>query len=368
MTVGLNFEMNREEKYLVAIIVPVYNSGKYLKEAFESVQKQTIGFEKIQLIFVDDCSSDDSYKMICAWSEKYPNVFSFQTPEQSGSASLPRNIGLENVRADYLMFLDSDDLLMPDAVEFMYDSITSRDVDLFDAAFKETGKNKTADTRYVHCREGVYDSVKDAKEFFKICHPIVTKIYRNSIIKENHIKFDTDLRNGEDSHFIFSYLLKTTVILHSNKIVYEYRIRDDSVSHNKDDSYFDGISKSCDRIRELLKDTPLTEYYDCFIEAVVVSNTDVLCDSADLSDSQCRDVLMRWYNYYVYMTEKRITTNTPIGKILLEDADRDDIRSFENDFFAIRDIYKERRNIILSFTGSRGWQLITKINRILGRN
>ena len=128
-----------EKEYMVSLIVPVHNAERFLPETLKSVKNQSIGFENIQLILVDDCSEDRSCSLIKGWADKYPNILALQTPYCSGSASMPRNMGLDTAEADYIMFLDADDVLRPNAVELLYRLITTHDVDLADAAFKELG-------------------------------------------------------------------------------------------------------------------------------------------------------------------------------------------------------------------------------------
>ena len=77
--------------YKVSVIIPVYNAEKYLKNAIESVINQTIGFENIELILVDDNSTDESPKIILDYSEKYENIVSFLSNENHGLPGFGRN-------------------------------------------------------------------------------------------------------------------------------------------------------------------------------------------------------------------------------------------------------------------------------------
>ena len=70
---------------------------------------QTLGFENIELILVDDNSNDDSKQIISELVRKYSNIKPIFLTENSGNASYPRNVGIENATAEYLLFMDSDD-------------------------------------------------------------------------------------------------------------------------------------------------------------------------------------------------------------------------------------------------------------------
>ena len=83
--------------YKISIIIPIYNAQDTLKIAINSVINQTIGFENIELILVDDKSTDKSKDIINNYSNKYDNVKSIFLKENNGSPSKPRNIGIDNV-------------------------------------------------------------------------------------------------------------------------------------------------------------------------------------------------------------------------------------------------------------------------------
>ena len=85
--------------YKISIIIPVFNVEDTLKNAFDSIKSQTIGFENLEVIFVDDKSTDDSLKIIKEFSKKYNNVKSICLNKNSGFAGKPRNVGIENATA-----------------------------------------------------------------------------------------------------------------------------------------------------------------------------------------------------------------------------------------------------------------------------
>lgn len=350
--------------YKVSIIVPVYNAEKYLPEAFESVKKQTIGFENIQLIMIDDRSGDGSFGLIKAWAEQYDNVTALQTPAGSGSASMPRNMGLDVAEADYIMFLDADDRLEPCAVELLYGLITTRCVDLADAAFGEMSRKVALDKRYLDRREGLYSIVEDADEFFPISHPLWTKIYKRSIIEDNGLRFDTKLRNGEDSLFIYEYLKHAENAWHTNELVYEYRIRESSVSHNVNKTYFSWHAAACDAIKSVLVGSDRFVYYGHFVEEVAIASVDILCDTQSMDESDCKEILKLFYGHIKHIADNGLDEKVPIGKILARDAGRDDYESYVEDFFAMRGLYRQRRDELDNIFNSRGWKLVSKLGKI----
>lgn len=97
-----------------SVIMPVYNAEKYLEKSLLSVRKQT--FSDIEIIAVDDCSRDSSAEIIQRMSKEDTRIRLIRQTENQGAAAA-RNIGIKEARADYIAFLDSDDLWMPEKLE-----------------------------------------------------------------------------------------------------------------------------------------------------------------------------------------------------------------------------------------------------------
>ena len=113
--------------YKISVITPVYNAESSLKNAIDSIINQTIGFENIEFILVDDKSTDSSRSIILEYVDKYDNIKAIFLDENTGSPSGPRNIGIENVTAPYFMFLDNDDSYSKNYCEVMHKKISSNE-------------------------------------------------------------------------------------------------------------------------------------------------------------------------------------------------------------------------------------------------
>lgn len=361
--------MNSKGEYLVSIITPIYNSRKYLKEAFVSVKRQTIGFKNIELILVDDGSDDGSFKLIEGWAAKYPNVKAYRLPENSGSASGPRNVALGAATSDYIMFLDSDDTYERGAVEYLYGEITRRDVDIVSGAYGNLVgvRRNELDEIYEKKREGYYDFRADMREWLEISHPFTTKIFKTEIIQKHNLRFDTELRNGEDTLFILEYMKYTQKAWHQNQLIYNYRMRENSVSSRYEKRYFTGLLKTYQKIKDALAKTDVFAMYDIVIETTASAYMDKLCDSDGLTDSEYIEILALWKPILKYVGDNGMLTDTAIGTILVDDAKRDDFDAMKFHFFAMRPIYKLRKAQLDDIFNSRAWKLIAAINRILGR-
>ncbi len=104
----------------ISIIVPAHNAEKTICRAVDSVLAQTYPINRMELVLVDDCSSDGTWKLLRGYAEAHPNhVKLARTATQSGSPASPRNRGLSEAQGEYVLFLDADDWLGPEAVERM---------------------------------------------------------------------------------------------------------------------------------------------------------------------------------------------------------------------------------------------------------
>ena len=107
----------------ISIIIPCYNVEKYLMRCFLSLKNQTIGIENLELIFVDDASTDDTWDIIQKIENKYSqNVIAVHCDE-NGRQGRARNIGMTYATAEYIGFVDSDDWVEPNMFEILLDEM-----------------------------------------------------------------------------------------------------------------------------------------------------------------------------------------------------------------------------------------------------
>ena len=108
-----NFTLETSERIVkkpkVSVVIANYNNGPYLSKMLDSLIYQTIGLEKLQILFVDDKSTDNSSEIILDYLEKYSSIEYYQFDENTGGAHGPRNLGLQYIRGEYVVILDADD-------------------------------------------------------------------------------------------------------------------------------------------------------------------------------------------------------------------------------------------------------------------
>ena len=285
----------------VSVIMPVYNSSKYLNSSIESIQKQTL--KDIEIICVDDGSTDDSLDILFDLNNEYGNIkVVFQENLGPGMA---RNTGIKNACGEYIAFLDSDDIFLDDfALETMYDEGKSNDFNLVCANLKWIHQNYTVDTHYdfVNSRF-TYFYKKDVlkSEDYGIPFAFYRNLFKRSFLEENDIVFP-DLRFGEDPVFMVNVLVNIDEFLALPLDLYGYNhsmgggVNEKITNYEKKFAYI----KHFKDIFDILKANELNSIFSIYkIEFI-----DYLIYSNNIHDREIKDIIKNLFkNYQDYFNE-----------------------------------------------------------------
>ena len=207
-------------KKKVTVIIPVYNCKEYLDECFKSVESQTIGKENIEVIIVNDGSTDGSKDIIEQYCKK--NNWIVINQENHG-LSYSRNVGIDNATTDFICFLDSDDYIAKNAIEVLYNNIINQNADIVvgkTIAFDSKGFYKYYTDKILEKNRMVtYNQERKIIEIVSAC----AKIYKKDILINN--KFIVGIKH-EDIYFTFKLFLNNTKVLLLNNDVYFRRYRE----------------------------------------------------------------------------------------------------------------------------------------------
>ena len=205
--------------FTFSIIMAVYNSQDFLGEAIESVLNQDLDFNShVQLILVDDGSSDGSYEICSNYQERFPENIVLLKKDNGGPGSA-RNLGLDHADGVYVNFLDSDDKLSSNALSEVLKFFKNHDTDLISIPIEYIGK-KTGN-HYMNYRFGE-TRIIDLNETFD-CPQLsasTTFIRREAI---GDLKFNENLLNGEDLLFVNQIMLNKMNYGVLNTATYYYR-------------------------------------------------------------------------------------------------------------------------------------------------
>ena len=211
--------------YKVSVIVPVYNVEHLLPKCVDSLVAQTL--EGVQIILVDDGSTDHSGEIALEYAKKYENIEVY-CKENGGSASA-RNVGLAHAQGEYVGFVDSDDWVEPDMYERLYSVGVQNDVDI---VFARTFEDETPGAYdYIFPRGGFYDRNDMEKAIFPYLMPSLVdgrflsirwanclRLYKRKIISENKIVFYSNSRRCEDFAFNFECTIHSKSYYYYNEV------------------------------------------------------------------------------------------------------------------------------------------------------
>lgn len=209
----------------ISVIVPIYNTEHYLRECLDSLVNQT--FESLEIILIDDGSTDNSGKIANQYSKHYPNVHVHHKINQG--QSIARNYGLNFVKGEYVIFLDSDDYVPLDAYEKLYNLSIKYDHDIVLGDFmKATRKGKHKTKLYLEVfPENMGDmSNTHIKYYPKLVWDtgIGNRLYKKSFLDKHSLRF---LEGVLYEDLLFSikahYLAESVGLL--NEVVYYWRTR-----------------------------------------------------------------------------------------------------------------------------------------------
>ena len=191
-----------KEKILISIVVPVYNVEAYVAECLDSLCAQT--YEDIEILLVDDGSSDRSGEICDSYAQKDERIRVFHTVNSGVSEA--RNRGIEEAEGDYLVFVDSDDKIHPQLLKCYIECLDSNCVLLCGMTETES-ELKQMKVDDLEQRIQVYDLKHFAKIYAEnLINSPVNKLYRLDILRKYKIRFPEGMNMGEDLLFNLDYL------------------------------------------------------------------------------------------------------------------------------------------------------------------
>lgn len=191
----------------ISIIIPIYNAEKYLRLCIESILSQQ--FEDFELLLINDGSRDGSLEICNEYAAKDGRIKVFDKP--NGGVSSARNLGLDNASGEYVMFVDSDDRLAPDALNLFLPYMPDYDF----VKMNVFAHNRDGSTQKLHLVD-----TKDKKKAMELSITIsiivapFSAIFRRTLFEKYNIRFDPALQLGED------WLVSTQLLYHADKFVF----------------------------------------------------------------------------------------------------------------------------------------------------
>ena len=235
---------------LVSIIVPVYGTEQYLPSCIDSLCSQT--YSNIEIILVDDQSPDRCSEICDSYSKKDDRILVIHQKNKGVSGA--RNTGLDHAVGEYIMFVDSDDKLLSDAVKVLIEDALIYDADIVSATsilFNDGHSLCVSDDGKVtihNDEEPLLLSLNGERS----TESVWAKLFKSSFI--NNIRFKEGKNINEDGFFIFQCCLNKPVYVQHNVPIYIYNVRVNSASRQVFSEEFLSMLYFCNEKEELIKD------------------------------------------------------------------------------------------------------------------
>ncbi len=284
----------------VSVIIPAYNAEKYLRECLDSVLNQT--YKNVELIIVNDGSQDGTKDILEEYKSRYSNVQVIHT--ENGGVSRARNIGLEHADSDYIMFLDSDDLLVSNAIEILLFDLKDNVADIA-CGLMNSGVSNGA----ISCNEtktAVWkgtEAIEKALEDNPYTYSSCAKLFKRQVLDK--VRFIEGRKIHEDSYFVFCTLMNQPTVVVRDVYIYKYRPNENSASHAAfSEKYFDILYFAEEKRKAIEENYP--QFLDKAKNMLVKSNIAMLQCLLNTNDKKykkdikaCIQMVKRYKKYFI---------------------------------------------------------------------
>ena len=214
---------------LISIIIPCYNAVPYIDRCFASIAAQTIGLDKLEVILVDDCSTDNTWEKLTAIEAAYPESVMIIHCDENGHLGRARNIGMEYASAPYIGFIDADDWSEPDMYEKLYQKMTKHHCDIVMCRnWRDYGySNQTLEPKSTGEQDRLFeiDSIEKRKTFL-VCFSMGAfawdKLYTRDFLIQNRVFFPEELAYEDHFFATLLYLYAKRVYMLEERLYHYY--------------------------------------------------------------------------------------------------------------------------------------------------
>lgn len=218
-----------------SLIIPVYNAEATLRRCLDSILLQA--FEDYELLLINDGSTDGSDAICREYAATFPRIK--YLAKENGGVSSARNLGLEQAKGEYILFVDSDDYVSGDYFSTINDNVENSGPDLLMFGYRNFGSRSAA------WSTGEFVETEEERVAQKIAYAmrryllssLWSKAFKREIIRQHGLRFDNDLSIGEDQLFVFGYAMHINSVISINDFLYNEDISDGSSLSRKRRDY-----------------------------------------------------------------------------------------------------------------------------------
>lgn len=210
----------------ISIIIPVYNTSKFLTTCIESILSQS--YLDYEVILIDDGSTDNSGSICDSFLKKDTRVRVYHKP--NGGVDSARNLGIEKAKGKYLYFVDSDDMLLPNCLQTLVEGFEKApDIDLVIGGYYYSRNGIVEADKHRKIQETIFSRDEAMEE---LMHPVRfplgmpwTNLFKTSIIRNNNLTYNADIHTIDDRVFMVSYMCNMSgKVFHTTTPIYIYNL------------------------------------------------------------------------------------------------------------------------------------------------
>lgn len=293
----------------LSIIIPMYNSSKYLHELFSTLS--SFDPEYTEIIIIDDGSNDDTFAECIKFKNGKENVSVYH--HENNGVSFSRNFGIDKAKGKYIMFLDSDDLL-ENKWEEVLKIILCKNWDEDMLIFSNSCVDHYPD------KKDLIDSIVGISTKYSDCYLQTpwSKIYNRDFLKENSILFNKKVIHGEDALFNIECIIYSKKVKMINNSFYKYRINNGSVTHNYNQYFLNSNVIYLNELALMLKKSNLfdNETIDEYIAYSYQNSIYILVGkiSKIKSLAEAKKVIDDFYSSKFYKSHFKLGTSSYLNK------------------------------------------------------
>ena len=274
----------------LSIIIPVYNAEKYLERCVKSCMSQGLAENEYEILLCNDGSTDNSLAIAEDFSQKYSCVKVYS--QENAGAGMARNLGLKYATGDYVVFVDSDDYLIPNSIQGPLELCINNKLDicrylLFNKVISD-GRN------WINTNPVTSHVIFTGCDLLSNRHvpldTVCSALYRLCFLRDNNLAF-SHLTSSEDVEFTLRVLLHAEHVMYDDTQVYVYEIKDDTRGHPKDPTQVIDFIKNDLSIASIIKKYQSFVPNDKFLTNNLITRSNSTTTSALLTLLRLRKII-----------------------------------------------------------------------------
>ncbi|WP_104504121.1 glycosyltransferase family 2 protein [Acinetobacter indicus] len=272
------------ENIFFSIVIPAYNAQKYIGKTLNSILKQVVVWDDVEILIIDDGSKDETSYIVHKIIFENESVSIRYIYKENGGLGDARNFGIEHAKGEYVWFFDADDEMPENALDSILNKLKICDLDLlgFDVIENYVDKKKI---KRVNFYNKPVDQIVSGKKFimnFNLAFSACFFVIKKSILVKNKLFFLKDVLS-EDFYFELRLLEKCQKISHINFCCYNYMIRNGSLSRRRNNEYYyfhhESMLRIIDELNKYFVDFSYKEIVNTYIARIKIIATINLLNS-----------------------------------------------------------------------------------------